>query len=784
MTRVRGAALFACGLALVCALWLVLRGPSAPRGDGAREDAPVATSQPPPDDDELAGAASLESERDAADAAPVASMPQAVSSSSIQFLSLLERRPIRESRWRLSADGEHALELTTDVGGVVTLPSGSWSLRSGDGAWRATADEVRVAEGERTVVFAQRVGVRRFRVIDIEGRGIAGAEGRWIAQPSDARTERAVTCTARAAADGSLAFEGCAADCGTAVFLAEGYERERRTLSGGASEQIDVVMHRSTGAGRTLRFRSCVDSTPVYGVLLSSLDGYLLASARADENVVLVPVWIAADEPLRAESTTTCSSWLRLGDLASDDVCLLGRRTVEVAIVDPRDCEDGALVTFRSPFDTSPYATVSPIEIASGSSTTVDLPLGIAVAIEAINACGERATASIAPLETPPRIELAMSRAPCVRLHVRDEDGAPMRSARARARREDMGELVVRADASGTIAVPIADELRSVRVDAAGHSSVTASWPGERTPPSADEDVDIVLERAFDVTLRCVNSSGAPVAGLLVRASSPPDRETARRLAAKPRVAGWNVGRSWPSVSGVTDTRGEFVARGMKRGHGEVDVDLGDAFAPSEPGWTLYRGAHFEIRVEGADEHVLTVPALRNVALCVVDARTQLPVRAFRVFGTEHGKSLEVPGDVWHGWISDDVTELNVAVDEIGSVRVDVREATASSCVRVEVSASAKTHFRIEGLPAEPDTIDLRANVYTEIEGGGWHALTFASVSVGEERAGSVVLDHPGRLAVGLSSCVIDGRRWSFEPAMQSSAGGAELVFRAKREPD
>lgn len=762
--------------------WLSIRYTTTPRANPARlsedpDSAGIVTA------DRLDGSAqstgpSRESRSPSEGASPPESPASQSSGSRLVFMSMSDGALAVGSRWRLrnaSIHGQTA-ESVADSRGSVGIAPGTWQLESMDVTWTPTVSTIDVQPGSCAVVWLQASGERQFRVLSREGRPLAGVRGYWAPRFDPGQTDTARRAfESRSDSSGLLSFNQCPVDSGTAVFFAEGYQRETRSLSGPAHGVVDVVLYEQSGESRLIRFRSCVDGSPVFGVSVESLLGFSIARAGGESDTVVLPPDTSADELLLAVSSTTMPSWFRARDAGSTGIALAPGAPIRVVVRDDSTCAGPIRIEFEGVGATSASDLAQPTlpasrEIKLEDVSEVVLPLGVELTVTAQDSCNRVAVHSLDRLERPPLIELTLARSPHLQVWVRDDAGSSVSFAQAIVQRE-FEQRLFRADAGGGIRVPLQPSPTSIRVSADGHAPVIVDVDSLPPESNVDPSVTIALTRALDVPLRFESPTGVPLRGVLVRVLSRVSEVRSRAEAEH------GIGIHRANVIGTTDGDGVFLARGLLRGNAGVSVSLNGVFGTDDWNRTLYEIPERVVSIDDASEKTIVCPQPRNVALQVFDASTRLPVRGFRIADAEQSLTIDVPGDTWHGWISEDMEDLVVTVDDVGVARVDLRGHDGSKVLRVNVSRGKQFSFRVENLPSSSAAVQLGLIVMRDVD-GGLHLTDRIDVTVDATGRGTVALGYPGDLFLGFADATIEGHPCRFVPELQAVASASELVFR------
>jgi hypothetical protein len=776
---VRPAALLAVALAaltIAIAIWTF---------SSSREQTPDAISSAP-DAVDIVSRSNAADERPAVPASRVAyaakipAEDSGASASGIQFLSVATRMPVSNESWLLSSaepgSATSPIELHSDTDGRVALPTGSWRIDSRGSRWQPLQFRVEIGESEFAAVWVQRLSTRSFLFVSPSGAPLQGVDVQWLPRlprgesPGSQAESR---CTARSDDSGIASITDCACENGTAVCLHPDYERVLLSLCGKPDGVIRVPMSPALPP-RALTFITGEERTAVTLVVLSSPDGYQVASSAAGSSEVQVPSWVLPDEPLLVESPATQPCMIRLGGLSGDEVQLPSSKRLSLRVQgDPR-CPGDIRIALRQErsSDSTGVEALLPthrLVLPSGVTRELSVPADSAIRVVATDACGNLADVRVAA--DVGMADLTLGRQTTARLAVRviDPSGRPVSSASATTR---LGSRV-EADSSGRLSIPIPPEVRSFELSAQGFSTLTLDR--SRSDFSSDGTGELTVTMQLVVSNRVLVQTvqAKLLSGMRVIAWQSTDES------AVPPGSAWIVPRGAIAIEGTTGGDGQVLLHGLRVGEAKIEIRLPTELGTDRFQRSLYGTRRTPVQVNPDAFHSIEAPDAINVTLEVHSGVTGKPVRGFELrCARPDGPTIEVSGGVWQGWVAEDESPLVVIVDGLGSERLRLEPDSAGRRERVVVGRGSTAHVRLTGLPngASNSVVDV---MVMRSDSGGLEFDRSVRHRLDANESFEVVLGATAAPWIGIGSVTVGGDSFHFEPEFQAAQAGATLEFSA-----
>ncbi len=532
---------------------------------------------------------------------------------------------------------------------------------------------------------------------------------------------------------------------------------------------MSVTLWKS-GPGRRLAFVSNENEGPVSDVALTSPDGYEIARTRPGQSWLYLPAWVGGVESLIATSPGTYPCFLATASLGNEVVTLPGLRVARITVEDLSGC-GGTVTLMFSPSVSEPPSGVNPLVpktliIAPPAEMEVEIPAGVSVVVSASNPCGAVGHALLAEDDPHPSERIALEVGKTLSVHVLDDSGASISSARVLA--DGYGAFT---SSRGLIRVPVTTRLSSFTVMAEGYRSVVMSRSVHSELPAEEGEVRLVLEPAVKATYLVCARGGRALPGMRVSVLAT---SSAVDLGGD---GGWVADRVRESTRGTTDSSGSLQVTGLAAGAVDVAVDLPPEMGTDDLFRSAYPAVDFRLDLSDGGEYTLEVPAPRNVMLEVFDAESGKPVRGFELRTADEGAAVAVEGSHWQGWISDELERLHVVVQGLGSARVDTESAAADQVLRVLVRRRPQVLVRVLDLPAAQQELELNVQVM-KASPAGLHLDHVVDMKLGP--SGEASLD-PGDVAdpvIGIAELKLNGIRLRFDPEFVTVVSGGVVEFR------
>ncbi|MCB9903736.1 MAG: hypothetical protein H6831_04945 [Planctomycetes bacterium] len=718
----------------------------------------------------------------AAHAAHEPTVEPAATEAGLQFLSVATREPVADEPWLIhAANMGHEVppvEARSDADGRIALPAGSWQVESLESTWLPLQSPIEIEGLQFKTVWVQRLSRRSFCFVSPSGAPLQGVSVQWFPwrprrEMSDGQLE--ARCLARSNDAGEALIEDCACENGMAVCLHPEYERVLLSLCGKPDGVIHVAMT-PVSPPRALTFVMGPERTPVTNLVLSSPAGYVLASSAAGSSEVLVPSWVLSDEPILVESPATQPCLIRLGALIGEEVLLPARKRLSLRVRGDLRCAGEIRVALRQERSSDAVGVEAllpthALVLADGDSREISVPAGTAIRVVATDACGNLVDEHVAP--DVELVDLVLGGRTGEQLVVRviDRAGRSVSKASANTR---LGSRV-EADDSGRLLIPITPDLDSFELHAKGFSTLTLVRSESGSSLEGTGELIVTLRPVVSNRVLVQDSNAEPLSGMRVIIWQPMDES------AVPPGSAWIVPRVASSIAGTTGGDGQVVIRGLRVGEAKIEIRLPTELGTDAYERSLYGTPMTRVEVTKDAFHVMDAPNVVNLALEVHSSVTGRPVRGFELRSAQaDGPRIEVSGGVWQGWVAQDVDPLQVIVEGLGIEQIRLGPEIAGRRQRVLVGAGPTAHVRLTGLPT--DSIDSVVNVMImRNESGGLELERSVSQQLDANGALEVVLGGTADPWIGISSLVIKGESFRFEPAFQAANAGATLEFSARK---
>lgn len=615
----------------------------------------------------------------------------------LAFLYLRSGAPCEGGDWRVRRPGQPSDAARSVRGAEVSLEPGVWIVESAvpdlatpsDGAVSVVADNV-------TAVWVVEPGSVEFTLVDPDGSPIEGGRGIWsppigldperwkelwpspLHDPSSDRSADGwpdVT-SSRSDATGRLEFEGLTdRTLGDVRFCADEYFPAELWLRGDLMDAMRTVELRPTGRrARTLRVVELSTEQPLEGVVLTTAHGEVHVGVTDAEGSMILPTWIDESEPLRADGA--CFPWTftvpggelpaRVPASARGTLVVAGATTPEIALEAvagtgageaPRELLTKSLVAGRCQVAV-PAGVHFTLAVADGHGHHGQVERSVSVGgWEAEVFLGDENTLAI-EVERPGEVRALVSY----------ESPRPRKTYRS--------------GTNGRIHVPLADEARSIRLEAPARATVilkahgTGSRAGEIAVDLPDTHlVPLQLVDARDATraIRC---------RMVIRLSSTaPSRldEFPDRAGGTPSGhPGWSLGIP-PVPNATTDGFGRAEVRLTEGEYVANFTDL-ESWRTGRLPWSFHSSSRRTFFAPTEDTVTIPTHDSRFVAVEVrsaesgraVDAFDLGPAGNFAASASIRYQHVTIDGASWQGWISTAVDALSIGTLQSGFQTVSV----------------------------------------------------------------------------------------------------------------
>jgi hypothetical protein len=310
----------------------------------------------------------------------------------------------------------------------------------------------------------------------------------------------------------------------------------------------------------------------------------------------------------------------------------------------------------------------------AGQDVEIYCPSRHIVAICAVDRTGLGAVREVYVPDSGMRLDLAMSSADSLHVQLVNDDGATVPDALPVMVRYKNGVSLAQRTSTGCIRLGLASCLQECAVSGScGDFGIAPAWSlGLTSSLPLGGSVTIARSRARSLNLRCIDSSGRPLAGARVTVESSKARETFERL---PQLHGseptdhpsWYLTEGCQSL--VLDDRGQAILS-LVSGLYSLDVQLPTP-DPLDHGLALGEGpTHFSVTEMQLDIE-LQFPQFRRIDL-VVRSESGAPVGGFSVSADVRDlrSGRAVRGSTWHAFVPSTLRSLRVEAGANGSVEV------------------------------------------------------------------------------------------------------------------
>lgn len=693
------------------------------------------------------------------------------------------------------------LKLTSAPDGSLVAPQGEWRMECADPAWRVLAPRIRATPGLPNEVWVARECERSVVVRDSDAQPVAGALVRWLPTLStldptleDEPWSDAITPQqARTNSAGRAHLAGLVGGVGKVAVLAEGFRVAYVQACGADAEELQVTLWTLT--------RDCVRVQLVdadSGAQLSHVgvrDSLSVLDARSDEYGALeLPGWVSGDETLLFEGAESSPATALASALNADrpmrlpPVCEL-----HVSVVDEagRRVPDATLLpALVSPppweLDVEPHVP-SAVATDQRGECTVRVPRGAVVRVDALGQFGESAAGvSVETKTLSESVQIVVRDEQALELTLRDPESATLPKAHAWVQYSDFARTLVRATSDGRLRVPHVERVQSIAIEAPGYAPVRLQ-PHPTSTVVRTGSLPLTLSPACSVTVRVVDSAGAPVQGVSIALSD--ERHVDAYFRDRSLFGAWPTAHPAWIESSPLDMRGTTGSHGTRRFDGLL---AGSYRASARPPEILLPDGGVGDVLNTPLEHVFAVPQESTVELVFPRLRRVI-VEGFEIESGRPVAELEVRradgvpssparavGNRWEGWVAEDCAALLVASEVFAVCEVAIpRTSDPLVRVRADLGLARSMHLQLASDDAAAlATAGARFRVLQPVPltwAGGEEFLPLAFRSLTVPPSGSVNLALPYEPGVVLQFEPFESgtQRFTFDPPRMEWSPGS-----------